>query len=77
MLPRAEFETEEEAEVRMPRLRSRRYALKVMTRGIIGKPVPDHGFDGEIYLKRVASDYVTKQNSFNLNISEESKVTIH
>ena len=69
ILPKADFETEAEAHVPTPRLRSRRYALKVMHMGLIGKPVVGKSFNGKIYLRRVSESHVTSKNSFNQHIS--------
>ena len=69
LLPRADFETEAEAFVPMPRLRNRRYALKVMCMGIVGLPVGGM-FDGKIYMRRVSESYETQQNSYNQHISD-------
>ena len=71
ILPRAPFETEEEAHVSMPRLRSRRHATKIMCMGIIAKPNPLHNFDGKIYIERVCKEWITTTHSFNLNIAED------
>ena len=56
ILPKASFETKEEAHLSMPKLRSCRYALKVMYMGIVGNHV-EGKFDGKIYLQRVSEPY--------------------
>ena len=74
VLPRAPFETEEEAYVPMPRLRSRRFPTKVMVQGIVACPIEEHDFDGKIYLERVSESYHSTRNSFNQNISKYYEV---
>ena len=71
VLPRAEFESEEEAMTLFPRLRSRHHAMKVMCMGIVAQPQPRYNFDGLIYMKRVSKDYFTSKNSYNCNIAED------
>lgn len=50
ILPQAEFETCEDADVNLPKLRSRRFPVKVMFMGVVARPVPEHDFNGKIYL---------------------------
>ena len=74
ILPKADFETEEETHVSMPRLRSRRHATKVMFQAIVARPHPLHKFDGKVYNKRVSKEVIATKNSYNLNISNECEI---
>ena len=60
ILPKAEFESDEEAEVGMPRAHSHCHAVKVMTLGLISPPVENLS-DGKILLKRVGETYDHKK----------------
>ena len=53
----------------MPRLRSRRFPVKVMFMGIVAPPFLEQGFDGKIFLQRVCEEYFTAQNSHNQQLS--------
>ncbi len=37
-----------------PKIRSRRFPVKVMYLGVVAAPRPDHNFDGRVFLKRVS-----------------------
>ena len=73
ILPKADFETDEQAHVPTPRLRSRRYVLKVMHMGLIGKPVKNR-FHGKIHLRRVSDTHITTRKSFNQHISSNFEI---
>jgi hypothetical protein len=49
----------------MPALRtvSCRYSTKVMVMGVVANPVPEHKFDGKIYIKRVSEQIQAVQKS--------------
>ena len=74
ILPRAEFENEEDAFMSMPKLRNRRHALKVMFLSIIAKPELKHGFDGKILLKRVSEIIPSAKTSYNQKFSDEYEI---
>ena len=71
ILPRAEFEEPEVAEAQMPKLRNRRFPLKVMFLGVIAPPDESRNFDGKILMKRVCEQYVTTKNSYNLHVASQ------
>jgi hypothetical protein len=58
-------ESPTDAHVQYPKVRSRRFPLKVMFQGIVSKPYPEHNFDGHIMIKRVSEKHVTKKTSYN------------
>ena len=74
ILPQADFESEEEAKVEIPRLCSRCYALKVMVQSIISCLQSSHNMSGKIYSKRVARDFIATKNSYNQHISEDFEI---
>ena len=53
ILPKAPWETEDDAHVPAPTLRSRRFATKVMFMGIVAPPVKNK-MNGKIFIKRVS-----------------------
>ena len=61
LLPRASFESEEDAFVAKPKLRSKRFPCKVMFMGVICPPV-DGKTNGRILLKRVSERVQIKDN---------------
>ena len=64
ILPRALFESEEEAFIAKPKLRSRRFPCKVMFLGVICPPVKGHT-DGRILLMRVSKSCKLKRQSYH------------
>ena len=57
ILPKADFENEEEVFVSMPKVRSRRHAVKVMYMAIVARPIPKEGFDGKIFIKEFLNSF--------------------
>ena len=55
-----------------PKIRSRRYPVKVMYFGIVAAPVEDRNFDGRVYLKRVSRrkklTRATRNSRFSVNV---------
>jgi hypothetical protein len=68
-------ERSEDAFVAKKKVRSRRFPTKVMFQGIITKPYPEHGFNGQIALKRVSKPYKTKKLSFNKKFDDSYHIT--
>ena len=64
VLPRAPWETEREAYIDTPKLRSRRFPTKVMYMGVVGRPIEGR-CDGKVFLQRVATTKTTNRSSFN------------
>ena len=69
ILPKAAWESTEEAKVLLPKERTRRFPLKLMAMGGISKPYPEHNFDGKIYIKQIAEERITPKNSYNQQLS--------
>ena len=70
ILPQANFETKEEAEVQVSCLRNRRFPTKVISMAVVGKPCPEHGFNGKIFIRHVAEEHVAGKHSYNQNLSK-------
>jgi hypothetical protein len=68
-------ETPSDAHVHKKKLRSRRYATKVMFQGVITKPYPEHNFDGRISLRRVSELSKTKKESYNQRFDDSYHIT--
>jgi hypothetical protein len=68
-------ESSEDAFVAKKKVRSRRFPTKVMFQGIITKPYPEHGFNGQISLKRVSKQDETKKLSFNKKFDDSYHIT--
>ena len=64
LLPKASFESEEDAFIPKPKLRSRRFPCKVMFMGVICPPV-EGKTDGKVLLKRVSERVTTKRQSYH------------
>ena len=69
ILPRASWESIEDAKVVLPKERTQRFPVKLMAMGVVSKPYPEHNFDGKIYIKRIATEKITPKNSYNQNLS--------
>lgn len=54
ILPTTDDENGRVRPPRRPRIRSRRYPVKVMYLGVVACPQPDHTFDGRVLLERVS-----------------------
>jgi hypothetical protein len=54
ILPRQDGEAEDEDKVHYRTVVSRRNVSKVMYMGVVGKPVPEKGYDGKVFLKRIS-----------------------
>jgi hypothetical protein len=68
-------ETAADAHVSKKKLRSRRFATKVMFQAIITKPYPEHNFDGKISLRRVSTIAKTKKVSYNQKFDDGYHIT--
>ena len=60
-LPRAPQKLEGIDCVKRPRVLSRRFPVKVMFMGVVAKPLPELGFDGIIFLKRISEKKLWKK----------------
>ena len=41
-----------------PQMRSRRFPIKPIFMGVVGRPRPDKNFDGRIFLERISKIYI-------------------
>jgi len=51
-LPRGEDEEEGVDFIPQPKVRSRRFPVKAMFMGVVGRPIPEKQFDGKIHMER-------------------------
>jgi hypothetical protein len=56
------------------RIVSRRFPSKAMFMGVFGPPDTAHGFNGNIYLKRVSETQVAKQKSYSQRVSDNYRI---
>ena len=76
-MPQGEHE-EEVIAIQTKKESSRRHVSKVMFLGVVGCPIPEKGFDGKIYLKRVAENSSFKKTTFKDNdFSDDVDVSTH
>ena len=68
-LPKGQHEEVEPTYV-LPKIRSRRYPVKVMFLGVVACPNRDHNFDGRVFLKRVSKVEIVQRISRNQQFSE-------
>ena len=57
-----------------PKMRSRRYPVKVMYLGVVARPRPDKSFNGRIMLKRVANSKKVEAKTRNELFSTDVKI---
>ena len=69
VLPKAPWESQEEAYVDPPRERSRRFPTKVMYMSVVSKPTPT--CDGKIFCRRVSETKTTNRVSYNQYFSDD------
>lgn len=69
VLPQGESEQNAPDAVAVPKIRSRRYPVKVMYLGVVARPQDEHDFDGRVFLKRVSRPKVQGRASRNKSFS--------
>ena len=75
VLPPAPWKTLQEVYVDNPRLRNRRFPVKVMFMGIVGKSTDT--CDGKIFLKRVSNIKPSERISHHQNFSDNFVTNHH
>lgn len=79
ILPLGDDEEEDADFILQPKVRNRRYPVKVMFLGIVINPNDDHNFDGRIHLERVSKSKRANKTlhhqrfSFDINVNTEIK----
>jgi hypothetical protein len=68
-LPICDNEVGQVTGYRRPRIRSRRFPVKVMFLGVVANPQPEHNFDGRIALERVSLPRTVARKSRNKRFS--------
>ena len=54
-----------------PKIVSRRYPIKSMFLGVVGRPIPYRGFDGKVLLERVSKDVLVIKQPAHQNFSDD------
>ena len=77
LLPKGEHK-EATPKYRKPKIRSRRYPVKIMYLGVVGNPQHDEegkiNFDGRIFMKRVSKVEKAGRKSHNQRFSDDVDV---
>ena len=74
VLPQGENEQIAPDALNLPKIRSRRFPVKVMFLGVVAAPNEDHNFDGRIMMKRISKRRKTTRASRNKNFSVDVMV---
>ena len=70
-LPRAADEDEGADYYSQPKVRSRRFPIKAMYMGVVGRPIPEKNFDGRVHLERVSQTKTVQKMMAHQNFSDE------
>ena len=73
-LPLGPNEKEGDDAIIIPKMRSRRFPVKTMFMGVVGRPREDKGFNGKIYLKRVSEEVSLQKRATNQNFSPDRNI---
>ena len=57
-----------------PKIRSRRFPIKCMFMGVVGRPIPERNFDGKILLERVSTEKIRQMGMADTNFDHKIKV---
>ena len=71
MLPIKDGEPLGSNSVVQPKMRSRRYPVKVMFMGVVAKPIPSRNFSGKIHLERISKQKTTTAMSHHHQFSDD------
>lgn len=69
ILPRGVNEHEVPTTLHLPKIRSRRFAIKVMFLGVVACPHQEREFDGRVFLERISKPKTVTRTSRNKNFS--------
>ena len=70
-LPRSLDEEEGVDVAPPPKVQSRRFPVKAMFMGVVGRPLPEKGFDGRVHLERVSKTEEVKSLTAHQNFSDD------
>ncbi|MGH3054917.1 MAG: hypothetical protein ACRDL7_08070, partial [Gaiellaceae bacterium] len=73
-LPQGPFEATGAERVYLPRMRSRRHAIKVMFLGVVAPPDPDHDFSGKILLERISKKKKIQRKSHHQRFVDDGLI---
>ena len=74
ILELGEHETEGDDTVVRPKMLSRRFPVKSMFMGVVGRPVPHRNFDGRIFLERVSKRKYIQTCTSHTNFSDDALI---
>jgi hypothetical protein len=69
IIPQTIYESEQEAKFNAPKIRSRRFATKVMFMGVVSPPNKRYKHNGKIFLRRISEHVELKRLSHNQKFS--------
>ena len=71
ILPKGTYEPDGADEYRRPKIISRRFPVKSMFLGVVGRPIPHRQFDGRILLERVSTTEPVTRQTATTNFSDD------
>ena len=74
LLPIGKHESKGDDAYIHPKMLSRRYPIKFMFMGVVGRPIPHRGFDGKIFLERVSKTKYITMCTAHTNFSDDALV---
>jgi hypothetical protein len=73
-LPRQPFEAEGSDRLHARKVISRRHGLKTMFIGVVGNPNEEQGFNGKIFLERIAEEKILARATYRNNFSNDRDI---
>ena len=73
-LPQRPHKQEGIDRVKLPRALSCRFPVRVIFMGVVATPLPEIGFDGRIFLKRISERKAWKKTSYNQSLPENENL---
>ena len=71
VLPPGPLESESDALFIMPKMLSRRFPIKAMFMGVVGRPIPHRNFNGKIFLERVSERIPVSKITSHQNFTDD------
>lgn len=72
ILPLGEGEEPGADKIDRPKTLSRRFPIKAMFMSVVGRPRPEHGFDGKIFIERVSKTKTITRSTANHRFSDDA-----
>ena len=74
VLPKNDFELDNVEIARKGKMLSRRFPIKTMFMGVVGRPIPHREFDGKIFMERVSRTKFVTTATAHTNFSDDALV---